>query len=205
MQPPGGPRAEVSASLPLAPVASVADAASPIVTSELAALSLKAIVARAGNGEPLAGSIAAVLGGLDNASDRFSALIAEAGTLPDVEKLYVLSRQLDAAGRANDAALVLAVLSSVEGGHTAGMLGLAVLATRDGKMGPAGELVAACLEAPERHPRATSLAGIGALERGEKQAAQAYLATAARLARRNPGYSDELQIAQRALLLMHLG
>jgi hypothetical protein len=199
MQPIGGPRAEVSAALPFV-------AFPPGPAGEAAAADLTMIAARAETGDRVAASVIAMLGEApESAASRFAGLVGEAGAGTDAASLYERARQLDAAGRTGDAALLLAILSGLGHPQAAGLLGLAVLATRQERMDLAESLVSACLEATERHPRACSLAGIGELERGNRQAAQAYLATASRLARRNPDYRAELQIAQRALLLMHLG
>jgi len=194
MEPINGPRAEVSAALPVI--------AFPAGTALATGAGVAAIAARAKAGDAVATSIIALLGG-SAGNERFADLLGPAPAITTAAALYDLARRLDAEGRIDDALLTLAMLSETD--RMAGLLGLAVLATRQRRFELARPLVAACLEAGERHPRASSLAGIGELELGDRQAAQAYLATAARLARRNPDYRGELQIAQRALLLMHLG
>lgn len=117
--------------------------------------------------------------------------------------LYELALTVDRAGR-REAAVILAALGAMEESRVDGLLGLAVLAVRGGRIDIAYELASACLEAEPKHPRAYSIAGVCELERGNSESARAYLAAAARIARRKPEYHEELKIAQRSLLLMHL-
>jgi hypothetical protein len=112
--------------------------------------------------------------------------------------------EADADLRENDAALLLAALAGTAAGEHDGMLGLAVLALRRGLIDEAGALVATCLAAEPMHPRAGSIFAICELERGRAASGQAYLAAASRHARGARCFRDELRIAQRALLLMHL-
>lgn len=119
--------------------------------------------------------------------------------------LYEAARSADTAGHKVDAALLLAVLAGTAKGRRDGLLGLAVLAIREGLVNEAWNMISAQLESGDRHPRALSIAGICELERGDAATAQSYLAAASRMARREPAYRAELQMAQRALLLMHLG
>ena len=203
--PAGDPRTEVSAALPFVPYRPEGRAEVPQPLSEFAARGLHAIATGAAAGVKSARCALAMLGDDgETAAARFADLLAASGVVADAHAAYELARSLDEAGRMADATVVLAVLSGTEAGQAAGMLGLAVLSTRQGRMDVAGDLVAACLETSDRHPRALSLAGIGELQRGDRQAAHAYLAMASRIARRHPDYRAELQIAQRALLLMHL-
>lgn len=182
-----GPRAEVSAALPAVPP--------PVNLDRLTR-------------EAVAASLAALRAAVDDEAAK--AALAMAGDAPDAlvltdEAAYPLALRLDSAGDADGAAAVLAVLAGTPGCAEAGYLGLAVLATRAARMDLVEPLVAPCLAAEDRHPRASSVAGIMELARGNRQAAQAWLAAASRLARRRPEYRAELQLAQRALLLMHLG
>lgn len=187
-----GPRAEVSAALPtVPPPTNVAP-----LTREAAAASLAALRAAAKD-QPAAKAALAMLGGGPEALD-------EHFPAPD-EGAYALALRLDGAGDAAGAATVLAVLAGMEESAQAGYLGLAVLATRAADMDLVEALVAPCLAAEDRHPRASSVAGIMELARGNRQGAQAWLAAASRVSRRRPEYREELQLAQRALLLMHLG
>lgn len=117
--------------------------------------------------------------------------------------LYELALSVDRAGR-REAAVILAALGAMEESRVGGLLGLAVLAVRSGRIEIAYELASACLDAEPKHPRAYSIAGVCELERGNSESARAYLAAAARIARQKPEYHEELNIAQRSLLLMHL-
>ena len=127
------------------------------------------------------------------------------GAATPVGGLYGAAMEADAGLRENDAALLLAALSGTAAGEHDGMLGLAVLALRRGLIDEAGALVTSCLAAEPMHPRAGSIFAICELERGRAASGQAYLAAACRHARAARCFRDELRIAQRALLLMHLG
>ena len=119
--------------------------------------------------------------------------------------LYGDALEADSDAREDDAALLLAVLAGTDAGAHDGMLGLAVLALRRNLIDEAVSLVATCLSAETIHPRAGSIFAICELERGRAASGQAYLAAACRHARRVRHFRGELQLAQRALLLMHLG
>lgn len=192
-----GPRAEVSAALPAVPPPVKIDR----VTREDVAASLAALRGAAKH-DPAATTALAMLDDQADALGRLSDLLA---TGPDGGGTYALALRLDAEGDAAGAAGVLAILAGLPGGEAAGLLGLAVLATRDARMDLVEPLLGASLQAEDRHPRACGVAGIMELARGNRQGAQAWLAAASRIARRRPEYRAELQLAQRALLLMHLG
>jgi len=193
-----GPRAEVSAALPAVPPSvSVDRATREDVASSLAALRHDA------KHDAAARAALAMLGDETETIDRISAIVAAAGA--DENGLYGLALRLDGDGDTAGATGVLCVLAGLPGGSAAGFLGLAVLATRAARMDLAAALVAANIDSEERHPRACSLAGIVELAQGNRSAAQAWLASASRIARRRPEFRPELQLAQRALLLMHLG
>jgi Flp pilus assembly protein TadD len=193
-----GPRAEVSAALPtVPPPVSIDRATRADVASSVAALR------RAEKDEPAAKAALAMLGDESAAIDRIATIVAAANT--DRSGLYGLAVRLDGEGNAVGAADVLCVLAGLAGGSAAGYLGLAVLAMRDARMDLAAALLAPALDSENRHPRACSIAGIIELARGNRSAAQAWLAAASRIARRRPEFRPEMQLAQRALLLMHLG
>lgn len=142
------------------------------------------------------------------AASRFARLCA--GGSQDREpapcaNLYDAARNADTAGHKGDATLLLTILAGTPKGRRDGLLGLAVIAIRDGLVQEAWDLISAQLASGDRHPRTWSIAGICELERGDAATAQSYLAAASRMARREPAYRTELQMAQRALLLMHLG
>ncbi len=187
-----GPRAEVSGALPAVPPPTNVDR----LTREAVAASLAALRAAAKD-DAGAKAALAMLGGRAEALDELASQ-TDGGA-------YALAVRLDGAGDAAGAAAALAVLAGMPGSSEAGYLGLAVLATRAASMDLVEALVAPCLAAEDRHPRACSVAGIMELARGNRQGAQAWLAAASRVARRRPEYRAELQLAQRALLLMHLG
>jgi hypothetical protein len=191
-----GPRAEVSGALPAVPP--------PIELGRVARedlLSSFAALRDAAKNEPAAKAVLTMLGDLAGAIDDTATLAADAGK----DGLYVLAVQLDGEGKTAAATGVLGVLAGLPGGSAAGFLGLAVLALRSGRIDLASDLLAPSLASEDRHPRACSLAGIIELGRGNRSAAQAWLASASRIARRRPELRAELQLAQRALLLMHLG
>lgn len=119
--------------------------------------------------------------------------------------VYGLAAKAVTEKRNDDAMALLAVLAGWPGAEEPAALGLAVIAVRQNRMDDAFVIVTDLLDETDRHPRACSIAGICELARGNKAAAQSYLAAAARIARSGPQFRTELQIAQRALLLMHLG
>lgn len=84
------------------------------------------------------------------------------------------------------------------------LLDLALCAARHGDWDDAVILALESRRAAPGQPRASCLAGLCERERGNRRAAQTHLATAARLARSNPAHGEDLRLAQRALLLMHL-
>jgi hypothetical protein len=88
--------------------------------------------------------------------------------------------------------------------RAAALLGFALCAARHGDWDDAVILALESRRAAPGQPRASCLAGLCELERGNRRAAQTHLATAARLARANPAHGEDLRLAQRALLLMHL-
>ena len=192
-----GPRAEVSGALPaVPPPGNILRATREDVVASLGALR------QAAEADSAANAALAMVGG-EAAVDRIPTAIAAAKL--DESGLYGLALRLDAKGDTAGATAVLSVLAGLPESSAAGFLGLAVLATRDARMDLAAALLAANLESEDKHPRACSLAGIIELARGNRSAAQAWLATASRIARRRPEFRPELQLAQRALLLMHLG
>lgn len=143
------------------------------------------------------GSVLASLPAADARSSPQTAAAADA--------LYQLAFRADAAGRLDEAVVVLCALAGTGWGEFDGCLGLAVIAARLKLFNEAMVLATRCLGGNEgRHPRALCVVGICELENGDINAAQTYLAAAARIARANPAFREDLQAAQRALLLMHL-
>jgi len=81
--------------------------------------------------------------------------------------------------------------------------GLALCGVRLGQFGEALTLATACLNLPEKHPRAYCIAGFCELERGNRKAAQSLLALGARIARKRLEFAEDLRAAQRILLILH--
>ncbi len=197
------PRIEVSEILPLVPADHFGPDEAGMVDAALRRL--------AGDQEQGEGPDAAVcaLLGRSNEDMHVFADRAQAAVAADAQgasqALYAFAAAADAAGREDDAKRALALLSASQGGRLPGLLGLSVIALRHGLVAEAAALVAPCMEAQARHPRAVSVAGICELEQGRAAAAQSHLAAASRLARRRPEFRTELQVAQKALLRMHFG
>jgi hypothetical protein len=219
---PRDPRMEVSDALPLIPddrwakadglLFSVdADAAEAF---RVAVDNLSRLEQQAREGRGSASAALAMLGrDVADAAEIFAELWGAGKNRQEVEKsppssaarLYDLAVTNVAEERIDEAVVLLAVLAGSGAGELEALLGLAVIASRQKRMDVAFDLVSGYLEAADRHPRACSIAGICELARGDKAAAQTYLAAASRIARTRPEFRGELQIAQRALLLMHLG
>jgi tetratricopeptide (TPR) repeat protein len=107
-------------------------------------------------------------------------------------------------GRSEEALILLAALLADDEARLDGLLGLAVLAMRLEAHDAALALAQESLQFSVKHPRACCIAGLCELERGDRKAAQTYFAAAARIARSRPEFREDLQTAQRALLMMHL-
>lgn len=207
------PREEISRTLPFVPagidaVLLVQDFAQQ---QRLVQESLAALQSRAAGGDKSAAAALLIAG--PNAEAALAAFgRAQGGNRTDsadleaaMGGLYGEAREADSDSREDDAALFLAILAGTDAGAHDGMLGLAVLALRRNLIDEAVSLVATCLSAEPIHPRAGSIFAICELERGRTASGQAYLAAACRHARRVRHFRNELQLAQRALLLMHLG
>jgi tetratricopeptide (TPR) repeat protein len=119
-------------------------------------------------------------------------------------ELYSAAVALVSADRVEDAVLLLAALLDEPGGRADALVGLAVCAFRLEVYDAALTIAVESLVGDVKHPRACCIAGLCELERGDRKAAQNYFAAAARLARARPEFRNDLQTAQRALLLMHL-
>jgi hypothetical protein len=107
-------------------------------------------------------------------------------------------------GKAGDATVALGLVAAAPSSRPDGLLGLAVCAARLQNYDAARTLAIETLKHRPGHPRACCIAGLCELERGDRKAAQQYLATAARMARRRPEFRDDLRAAQRLLLMMHM-
>ncbi|GJD91449.1 hypothetical protein BHAOGJBA_4997 [Methylobacterium hispanicum] len=117
---------------------------------------------------------------------------------------YARAAQAVAEGRLSEALTLLAPLAAEPDSRAEAVLGLAVCAARLGCCDEALILARESRRLAPNHPRASCVAGLCELELGNRRAAQGHLATAARLARRDPAFGEDLRLAQRALLLMHL-
>lgn len=107
-------------------------------------------------------------------------------------------------GEVAEASLGLVSLLPSSGTRADGLLGLAVCATRLNRFDDALELALQSRRCGNRHPRACYVAGLAELERGNRAAAQGYLACASRLARRDLSHAEDLRMAQSRLLMMHM-
>ena len=207
------PRVEVSDVLPLVPdgfwpcgpdARLPAEAAATI--EEFAAGCLGQLRQRSSGGDARWGAaveVVVALAGDDpgKAAGLFAGLTEEQRTAAGI---YRLATAAFAETRFGDATLFLAVLAATDEGEPWGLLGLATIAIRHEMDDQALALISGMSDMPERHPRSSSVAAICAMTRGRKADAQAQLAAAARLARKRPEFRPELQLAQRALLLLHL-
>ena len=132
---------------------------------------------------------------------------AQATTQPDdqwlLPFLYDEAVGAVAAGQIDLATTALGVSLYWKAGEADALLGLAVCAVRLEQYDPALTLALDRLRLGHDHPRALCIAGLCELRRGDRRAAQNYLAAAARLARRNPAFREELRASQRLLILMH--
>lgn len=105
----------------------------------------------------------------------------------------------------DDRALTALLLLATHGTTRAdAAIGLCICAWRMGRDELAFDLAVEALALSPGHPRACLVAGLAQLRRGQRRAAQTYLAAASRSARRKPDYRDDLREAQRSLLLLHL-
>lgn len=167
----------------------------------------------AGSGSEVeCGTVPAVLstvGETDAVEGAIARLIAQHGThTPKVAEadglLYARAAAVVAEGRITEALAPLAALAGTPGHRVEALLGLAVCATRLACYEDALILAEESRRLGPSHPRASCVAGLCELELGNRRAAQGHLAAAARLARRDAAYGEDLRLAQRALLLMHL-
>jgi Flp pilus assembly protein TadD len=133
-------------------------------------------------GQPVSGSFG---------EDRIASLIHDCA----VEALK--ARQV------NRAAVLLATMQHLGIEEAEALSGLALCGARLGKFDEALTLATECLKLPVKHPRAYCIAGFCELERGNRKAAQSFLALGARIARSRPEFAEDLRAAQRVLLILH--
>jgi Flp pilus assembly protein TadD len=106
-------------------------------------------------------------------------------------------------GQVSRAAVLFATLLHSGMEEAEALSGLAYCGARLGKFGEALTLATECLKLPVKHPRAYCIAGFCELERGNRKAAQSFLALGARIARSRPEFAKDLRAAQRILLVLH--
>jgi hypothetical protein len=106
-------------------------------------------------------------------------------------------------GHIERAAVLLATLHHLKIEEAEALSGLALCGARLGKFDEALTLATECLKLPVKHPRAYCIAGFCELERGNRKAAQSFLALGARIARSRPEFAEDLRAAQRVLLILH--
>ena len=106
-------------------------------------------------------------------------------------------------GHIERAAVLLATMQHLGMEEAEALSGLALCGARLGKFDEALTLATECLKLPVKHPRAYCIAGFCELERGNRKAAQSFLALGARIARSRPEFAEDLRAAQRVLLILH--
>jgi Flp pilus assembly protein TadD len=106
-------------------------------------------------------------------------------------------------GQVGRAAVLFATLLHLRQEEAEAFSGLALCGARMGKFDEAFTLAGECLKLPVKHPRAYCIAGFCELERGNRKAAQSFLALGARIARNRPEFAEDLRAAQRVLLILH--
>lgn len=207
------PRGEVSDTLPFVPSDLWPDGGESLLPSgpagaagEFAIDCLRRLSRQATSGDPRAGAAIALLRAraCDEPDKVAETLEAFTGTDATLADLYRLAATAFDEARFDEATRCLAVLAATTGAEIWGMLGLATVGVRHRLDDLALTLLGGMIDVPDRHPRVSSIAAICALARGRKADAQAHLAAASRLARKHTELRAELQLAQRALLLMHL-
>lgn len=197
------PRVEVSERLPVLMPAAYSEMSTLPEHAEdarrLVETGMEALRLNAQSGDDAAAAALAMMDNIDP-TGLFVKLAEESSGSDLPVALYPLALHLDQVGRSDEALAALTGLGSQE----AGLLAISVLAARNGRLDEARALVQPSLAMADRHARAYSIAAVCELEAGNGAEAQVYFAAAARIARRQPFFRSELQIAQRALLLMHL-
>ncbi len=167
------------------------------------ALARAALALAPGNRSDAIARIAARLGGGGAAKGPAPAEPADlvAGLGP---ALYALAVDALEAGDIDDTLCALTLLLASDVSRADAAIGLSIAAWRAGNDDLALDLAVEALSLNPGHPRACLVAGLAQLARGQRRAAQTYLAAASRSARRKPDYRDDLREAQRSLLLLHL-
>ncbi|MFP7674954.1 hypothetical protein ACG74X_16510 [Marivita sp. S0852] len=124
---------------------------------------------------------------------------------PDPDTAYTDAVRAVEAGETAAAGMLFLALA-VSGHNVGGALhGLASALCKAGRHDDALRLSLALGEAGFTDPRALILAGFAAQKTGDKALARRCLARAARMARGQPDYVEDLHFAQRLLLMQQLG
>lgn len=110
---------------------------------------------------------------------------------------------LVAAGAVSDAVTFLCALLDWPEARSDALLGLAICAIRMERHEVGLVLALDYLKRGGRHPRAHCIAGLCRMRCGNRRAAQNHLALAARAARSDPLFRDELRAAQRLLIALN--
>lgn len=117
--------------------------------------------------------------------------------------LYSQAASLLANGEIDGAIAMLCALLDWDEARNDALLGLAICAVRLERYEEALALGLDYLKRGGRHPRSHCIIGLCYLKAGEKRLAQNHLAAAARAARGDAAYRDELRDAQRLLIMLN--
>lgn len=128
-----------------------------------------------------------------------------AGDAVCVATLRAQAVSLVAAGDIAGAVAVLCALLDWPMARSDALLGLAICAVRLERHDAALALARDHLKRGGKHPRAHCIAGVCLLRRGDRRDAQNHLAIAARAARADSAFRNELRAAQRLLIMLNFG
>lgn len=109
------------------------------------------------------------------------------------------------AGEINGAITLLCALLDWDEARNDALLGLAICAVRLERHDAALTLALDYIKRGGRHPRAHCIIGLCFLKTGDRRLAQTHLAVAARSARADVAFRDELRAAQRLLIMLNFG
>jgi hypothetical protein len=124
----------------------------------------------------------------------------DSGRLPVL--FYARAQKLIADAKEQDAAALLGAALALGAARGEIAAALAVCAARMERHDAAVTLAELCLGVNDQHPRMLFIAGFCELKRGNRRAARAYLAKAARLARSRREFRADQRAAQRLLLIL---
>jgi Flp pilus assembly protein TadD len=144
-------------------------------------------------------------GCINDAGDAASTLGADVDANTDGVASFIHDLAVDnfKTGYIARSVVFFATLVKLAAQEAEALSGLALCGVRLGRFAEALTLAMACLDLPEKHPRAYCIAGFCELERGNRKAAQSLLALGARIARKRPEFAEDLRAAQRVLLILH--